>query len=183
MLPVNILNPNSLKIGYVILVAGRNPAIQTLQNKTGYGDSSKWTHVAGSLGGLNAIEASVPRSRIINLQEEYIDKGYEVKVIKRRNQEAGKRYKVALWWATMNNLPYDTLQFFWFPLSVICGKIGLILHRLFSSNKRFICSELITAGFYKEGDYLFNKPQQDVLPADFDNPALFEKIKDIWYST
>lgn len=176
------LNPDSLKIGYVILVAGRNPAIQTLQNKAGYGDSSKWTHVAGSLGGLNAIEASVPRSRIINLQEEYIDKGYEVKVIKRRNQDAGKRYKVALWWATMNNLPYDTLQFFWFPLSIICGKIGLILHRLFSSNKRFVCSELITTGFYKEGDYLFGKLQQDVLPADFDNPALFEEVKDIWLS-
>jgi len=80
----------------------------------------------------------------------------------------------------MNNLPYDTLQFFWFPLSIICGKIGLILHRLFSSNKRFIYSELIAAGFYKEGDYLFNKPQQDVLPADFDNLALFEEVRTIW---
>jgi len=39
---------------------------------------------------------------------------------------------------------------------------------------------LITAGFYKEGDYLFGKPQQDVLPADFDNLALFEEIKDTW---
>lgn len=69
------LNPNVLKIGYVILVAGRNPAIQALQNKAGYGDSSKWTHVAGSLGGYTAIEANIPRSRPINLQKEYVDKG------------------------------------------------------------------------------------------------------------
>ena len=70
-------------------------------------------------------------------------------------------------------------KFLWFPLAIFCAKIGLILHRLFSSNKRFICSERIAAGFYKEGDYFFNKPQQDVFPADFDNPAFFEEVKDI----
>jgi len=153
-----LLDPNNLKIGYIVLVATHKPVIKEVQRKAGFGESSKWTHVAGSLGGLDAIEANIPRSRLINLQKEYVDKGYEIKVMKRKGQEISKRYKVALWWATMNNLPYDTLQFFWFPLSIICGKIGLILHRLFSSNKRFICSELIAAGFYKEGDYLFDKP-------------------------
>ena len=134
------LNPNSLKIGYVVLVSTRKFAIEKLQRKANYGDGSKWTHVAGSLGGYTAIEANIPRSRLINpvrnrlpkatvdvvnskglglkkqgisngvnLQKEYVDKGYEIKVMKRRNQEAGKRYKVALWWATMNNLPYDVL--------------------------------------------------------------------------
>jgi len=86
---------------------------------------------------------------------------------------------VAIWWATMNNLPYDILQFFWFPLSLIYATIGIMLHNLFSSHKRFPCSELIVAGFYKEGDYLFNKPQENVLPVDFDNPELFEKVRDI----
>jgi hypothetical protein len=61
-----ILNPEKLKIGYVILVSNRKPAIAQLQCKAGYGDSSKWTHVAGSLGGLTAIEANIPRSRLIN---------------------------------------------------------------------------------------------------------------------
>ncbi len=177
---MSTLNPGSLKIGYVILVSTRKPAIQTFQRKAGYSESSKWTHVAGSLGGYTAIEANIPRSRLINLQKEYVDKGYEIKVMKRKNQEAGKRYKVALWWATMNNLPYDVLQFFWFPLSVICGKIGIVLHNLFSSRKRFLCSELIATGFYKEGDYLFGKPAENVLPADFDNSELFEEVRDIW---
>ena len=174
------LDPDNLKIGYTILVATHKPAIKEVQRKAGFAESSKWTHVAGCLGGYTAVEASIPRSRLINPQKEYVDKGYEIKVMCRKGQDVGKRYKVALWWATMNNLPYDTLQFFWFPLSVIYGKIGLILHRLFSSNKRFICFELITAGFYKEGDYLFDKPQENVLPADFDNVGLFEEIKDIW---
>ena len=175
-----ILNPNSLKIGYVILVNTRKFAIQKFQEKAGYKESSKWTHVAGSLGGLDAVEANVPRSRVINLQKEYVDKGCEIKVMRRRGQLEQRRYKVALWWATMNNLPYDVLQFFWFPLSIICGKIGIALHNLFSSRKRFICSELIATGFYKEGDYVFGKSVENVLPADFDNSELFEEIKDIW---
>ncbi len=174
------LNPNSLKIGYVILVNTRKFAIQKFQEKAGYGDNSKWTHVAGSLGGFDAVEANIPRSRVINLQKEYVNKGYEIKVMRRRDQLEQKRYKVALWWATMNNLPYDTLQFFWFPLSIFCGKIGVVLHNLFSSHKRFLCSELIATGFYKEADYVFGKPADNVLPADFDNPELFEEVKDIW---
>ncbi len=82
----------------------------------------------------------------------------------------------------MNNLPYDVLQFFWFPLSIFCGKIEIALHNLFSSKKRFLCSEFIATSFYKEGDYLFGKQAEDVLPADFDNLELFEEVKDIWLS-
>jgi len=177
---MSTLNPNSLKIGYIILVSTPKPAIRTLQLKAGYGDSCKWTHVAGSLGGYTAIEANIPRSRLINLQKEYVDKGYEIKVMKRNGQAEHTRYKVALWWATMNNLPYDTLQFFWFPLSIFCAKFGAVLHNLFSSHRRFLCSELIATGFYKEGDFLFGKPVENVLPADFDNRELFEEVKDIW---
>ncbi len=174
-----IIDPDKLKIGYVVLVATRKFAIEKLQRNAGFGESSGWTHVAGSLGGFDAVEAAIPRSRVINLQKQYMDRGFKIKVMKRRNQEEKKRYKVALWWATMNNLPYDTLQFFWFPLSLICGRIGVVLHNIFSSRKRFVCSELITAGFYKEGDFLFNKPQENILPADFDNPEIFEEVRDI----
>ncbi len=177
------LNPDSLKIGYVILINTRKFAIEKLQHKAGYGDSSKWTHVAGSIGGLDAVEANVPRSRVINLQKEYVDRGFKIKVFKRKGQGEHKRYKVALWWATMNNLPYDALQFFWFPLSIICGKLGIILHNLFSSHRRFLCSELIATGFYKEGDCLFGKPAENVLPADYDNRNLFSVIDDIWLDT
>jgi hypothetical protein len=176
------LDPDKLKIGYVILVNTHKFAIEKLQREAGFNESSKWTHVAGSLGGYDVVEANIPRSRVVNLQKEYVERGYEIKVLKRKGQPEQKRYKVALWWATMNNLPYDTLQFFWFPLSIFCGKIGIVLHNLFSSQKRFLCSELIATGFYKEGDYVFGKPAENVLPADFDNPEFFEEVKDIWLS-
>ncbi len=174
------LNPDKLKIGYIILINTQKFTIEKLQLKAGYGESSIWTHVAGSLGGYDAVEASIPRSRVINLQKEYIDKGYKIKVVRRKGQLEQKRYKVALWWATMNNLPYDVLQLFWFPLSIICGKIGIVLHNLFSSHRRFLCSELIAAGFYKESDYIFGKSANQILPADFDKSEFFEEIKDIW---
>jgi len=174
------IDPSKMKIGYVVLVAGRNPAIEGVQRKAGYKDSASWTHVAGSLGGLTLIEACVPRTILSDIQTKYADKGIVIKVLKRRGQDAHKRYKVALWWATMNNLPYDALQFFWFPLSVVCGRIGVALHAFFSSSKRFLCSELIVTGFYKEGDCLFAKPAENVMPADFDDPELFEEVKEIW---
>jgi hypothetical protein len=82
-----VLNPNKLKIGYVILAATHKPAIETFQRKAGYGESSKWTHVAGSLGGYTVIEANIPRSRLINLQKEYVDRGYEIKVIMETGSE------------------------------------------------------------------------------------------------
>lgn len=174
------IDPDKMKIGYIILAAAPKPAIERFQRKAGYGNNAKWTHVAGSIGGYDTVEAAMPRSRVVNLQKEYVDRGIQIKVMRRIGQKEHKRYKVALWWATMNNLPYDTLQFFWFPLSIICGKIGVVLHSLFSSHKRFICSELIATGFYKEGDYLFGKPVENVLPADFDNAELFEEVKDVW---
>jgi hypothetical protein len=174
------IDPAKMKIGYVVLVAGRKPAIVQFQRKAGCKDSSVWTHVAGSLGGYTLIEASVPRSLLSDIRKKYTDKGITIKILKRRGQDGHKRYKVALWWATMNNLPYDALQFFWFPLSMVYGRIGAALHSFFSSRKRFICSELIATGFYKEGDYLFGKPSENVMPADFDDPRLFDEVKDIW---
>lgn len=111
------LNPDSPRIGYVIL-ASRKPTIEAFQAKAGYGERSEWTHVAGSIGGYNKVEAAVPKSRVFNLQKEYVSGGIEIKVMRRRSQIEHKRCKVALRWATMKNLPYAPLQFFWFPLSI-----------------------------------------------------------------
>ena len=106
------LNPDKIKIGYVILAAVPKPLVSKVQRRAGYGESSKWTHVAGSLGGLDAVEAVMPRSRVINLQKRYVERGIEIKVMRRRGQPEQKRYKV-------------DLQFAWFPLAVACGTVGL----------------------------------------------------------
>ncbi|MCX7927009.1 MAG: hypothetical protein N2606_02605 [Candidatus Omnitrophica bacterium] len=168
---------DSFKIGDVILVATQKSAVEQFQRRAGYGEQSKWTHVCGCLGGWTCIEARFPRARLVDIKKEYLERGFEIKHLRRRAQSDRQRYKVALWWATMNNLPYDALQFFWTPLALVAEWLCQFLHCLFSSKMRFVCSELIAEGFYKEGDYVFGKPAHLVVPADFANPALFEEVE------
>ncbi len=176
-MPKKIIDPDKIKIGDVILCAGGTRATIRVQKKLGYGESSKWTHVAGSIGGYDLVEGWIPKSRVSDLQKNYVEKGLEIKVMRKNWVKDYDRIKVALWWATMNNIPYDYIQLFRFP---IVAKGLLFLRNLLNSKKRLICSELITNGFYKQGYNLFNRPAEDIVPADFDNERLFNPIIDIW---
>ncbi|MDP2705503.1 MAG: hypothetical protein Q8O71_03900 [bacterium] len=174
------IDPNKIKIGDVILVASGTKATIVVQHKLGYGESSKWTHVAGSMGGYDLVEGQIPQSRVCNLQKDYVDKGIEIRVVRKNYIDDNDRIKVTLWWATMNNIPYDKLQLLWFPIAAWLGKILLYMRNIFNSRKRLICSELIANGFYKEGYNLFNKLAENVLPADYDNQELFNVVNDVW---
>lgn len=177
------IDPKKIKIGDVILVASGTKVTVEVQKKLGYGESSKWTHVAGSIGGYNLVEGQIPVSRVCDLQKDYVDKGKEIRIARKSYVDDNDRIKVALWWATMNNIPYDKLQLLWFPLAAWLGKILLYMRNIFNSKKRLICSELIANGFYKEAYNLFSKPAGNVLPADYDNRNLFSVIDDIWLDT
>jgi hypothetical protein len=175
-----IVDPTKIWVGDVVLVATGNNATIDVQKKLGHGDSSKWTHVAGSIGAYDLIEGQVPQSRVCNLQKDYIACGFEIKVMRPKYQSDAERIKVALWWASMNNLPYDFLQLLWFPLAGFFGKALLNANNIFNSKKRLICSELIANGFYKQGYNLFNRPAADILPADYDDESLLVPVLDIW---
>ena len=179
--PGKTINPNKIWVGDVILVATNTKVTIETQQKLGYGDSSKWTHVAGSIGGYDLVEGQIPKSRVCSLQKDYVEAGFEIKVMRRNYETDGDRIKVALWWATMNNIPYDIPQLAWFPFAAFFGKSLLSMNNIFNSKKRLICSELIANGFYKLGYNLFNcRSAADILPADFDNNTLFNEITDIW---
>lgn len=171
---------NKIRVGDVILMATNTKVTIETQQKLGYGESSKWSHVAGSIGGYDLVEGQIPKSRVCSLQKDYVEKGLEIKVMRKNYESDGDRIKVALWWATMNNIPYDYLQLFWFPIAGCLGKALLTMRNIFNAKKRLICSELITNGFYKQDYNLFSRPAADILPADFDNKALFNEITDIW---
>ena len=175
------IDPEKIKIGDIILVAGGTRATINVQKKLGYGESSKWTHVAGSIGGYDLVEGWVPQSVVSNLQKKYVDRGIEIKVMRRKFDSDYERIKVALWWAAMNNIPYDYLQLLRFPIIAGClGRAFLFLRNLLNSKKRLICSELITNGFYKQGYNLFNKRSEDIVPADFDSAELFDEVSEVW---
>lgn len=174
------IDPNKIRVGDIILVATKTKVTIETQRKLGYGNSSKWTHVAGSIGGYDLVEGQIPKSRVCNIQKDYIEAGFEIKVLRKNYESDGDRIKVALWWATMNNIPYDYLQLLWFPVAGYIGKALLTMRNIFNTKKRLICSELITNGFYKQGYNLFNRLAEGILPADFDNNTLFNEITDIW---
>lgn len=174
------IDPNKIRIGDIILVASGTKVTVKVQNMLGYGESSKWTHVAGSIGGYDLIEGQIPKSRVCDLQKDYVERGIEIRIMRKAFVDDNDRVKIALWWATMNNIPYDKLQLLWFPLAAWLGKILLYMRNIFNSRRRLICSELITNGFYKEGYNLFSKPAENALPADYDNPNQFSVVQDIW---
>ena len=175
------IDPEKIRVGDVIVVASRNRMTEWVQRKLGFGERSQWTHVAGSLGGYDLIEAQPPRSRVANLQHDYVEPGFEFKVLRRPWERDADRIKVALWWATMNNLRYDFFQLIWFGMASVAGELLLWRRNQLNSAGKKICSELITDGFYKQGYNLFNRPSSNILPADFDDPALFEAVTDIWW--
>ena len=174
------VDPEKVRIGDVVLVASRNHATEWVQKRLGFGESSKWTHVAGSLGGLDLIEGQVPRSRVASLQSDYVEKGFEIKVLRKLWDTDRDRVKVTLWWATMNNLRYDFLQLIWFGMACVVGELLLMTRNEFNARGRKICSELIADGFYKEGYNLFSRRAENILPADYDNHELFDEVLDIW---
>ncbi len=174
------IDPNKVRVGDVILVASGTKSTMDVQRKLGYGDSCKWTHVAGSIGGYDLVEGQIPKSRVCNLQKDYVDKDVEIRVMRKTFQDDNERVKVALWWATMNNTPYDYLLLAWFPLAAWLGRPLLYMRNIFANKKRLICSELIANGFYKQGYNLFSRPAADIVPADYDDQKLFSIITDIW---
>ncbi len=176
------IDPDKIHIGDIILCNTSNGAVLKVQQSLGYGDSSKWTHVAGSLGGLDLVEGTNPVSQISNIQTEYVDKNIPIKVMRKMDWVTdADRIKTALWWASLNNLPYDWPALLWFPFAAVLGRWLLSIHNFFSSKYKLICSELIADGLYKQGYNLFNStPASDIVPTDFDNPKLFPEITDIY---
>jgi len=179
--PTKVIDPEKIRVGDIVLVATGTWITQYVQRRLGFGDRSKWTHVAGSLGGYDLIEGQTPHSRVADLQKDYVGKGLEIKVVRKPDWKSDQdRIKVALWWATLNNLRYNWIGLAWFGLACLVGK-GLLLFRneLNSVGKEF-CSELLADGLYKQNYYLFGRPAADVLPANFDDPSLFQEVTDIW---
>lgn len=175
------VDPEKIHVGDIVLVATGTWITVYVQRKLGFGDRSKWTHVAGSLGGYDLIEGQVPRSRVANLQTDYVEKGFEIKVVRKQDWRLEQdRIKVALWWATLNNLRYNFLGLVWFGIACLFNRCLLLLRNELSSVGKEFCSELLADGLYKQNYYLFGRPAADVLPANFDDPSLFREVMDIW---
>lgn len=177
-MPIRQIDPNKMKIGYIVLVDTGTKMTKSTQKALGYTpEASEYTHVGGSIGGLRIVEAKWPLSRACNLQTEYVDKGHRITVVKPKYWIDGRRdeVKVGLEWSLMANLRYDAIQLFGIKFKWL-RKFAFIYGR-----KRLICSELVAEGLYQVGYNFFGSRMIDtIVPADFWDNEKFTEVKDIW---
>jgi hypothetical protein len=107
----NSFNLDLPRIGYFLLPKSQggwfSNIIERRQRQEGFSEEdSKYTHVEVLLGGPNSVRVAPPKTKIIDITKQY--KGRYVKIVKYNADDYDrKRYKVALWAASFNNLPYD----------------------------------------------------------------------------
>ena len=125
----------------------------------------KFTHSATLGGGQYVVDPIVPRIKIIDIRKRYA--GRYVKIVKYDNDTYDKkRYKVAFWAATHNNLAYDFL-------GVLKFKLSFLFHR----KRAYFCSECVLESLQREYPQALGgmKPHK-AMPAHF----LLGEFKIVW---
>ena len=123
-------------------------AIHTAQVAMGFGEEdAQYTHAMVAGFGLYTASAVWPRVEMVNIQEHYIDKGYEIKVYRYnkwsvRNGISDRARFVAYCFAD-NNMPYD-----WVGLFGFIGRLFKLVKNLHQSGGVF-CSEQVMRGLLK----------------------------------
>jgi len=145
-----------LKIGYFIHFRSEGGffgnSIEREQRKNFSPEDAKYTHVGVSLGGQHMIEVAPPHTKAIDIEKKHTGRWIRVTRFK-GPQYAIKRYKVAIWSATLNNLKYDWL-----------GIIKFRLKFLFHRKRKF---------FYPTALY---KEPHEWMPADTLSKEFFETV-------
>lgn len=157
--------------------------------------SIKWTHAAVSIGGLDIIE-SIPDPGVTkqNLQSKYIDSGIDIlvlrcKIINQKAREAAADYCVS---KIKESSKYDprALSYFMlhFMLPTTLGNLvdfnpigRSIFEKFINDEDAYFCSELVAEALRFAGAQFMKqlKPWQ-IMPVDFYDLKLFNKIDDIW---
>lgn len=158
-------------------------------------DAIKWTHAAMGLGGFDIVESIPdPGVTIRNIQTIYIDKAVDILVLRCKvlNQELMEEvadYCVSKQKASSRYDKYALSYFmlhFIFPTTL--GRLldtnilwNIFFEKYINNDDSYFCSELLAEGFRKVGfDFMKGRKPWQVMPVDFYNLRLFDKINDIW---
>ena len=171
--------PEILKIGDVILFQSGS-IVERFQRKAKFSkEASKYTHVAGSLGGYRIIEARdfLHKSGAQDIRY-YVDKGVKFIVLRYFDVKDKQRYKLGINWALYANLKYKMIEL-----------VGMELKRILKTSSNWFgrrngvfCSELITRGFQDTDVKLFRKSADLIYPADYFYAYMTKKFKKVYSS-
>ena len=158
-------------------------------------DAIKWTHAAMSLGGLEIIESIPdPGVTIRNIQNTYIDRGIDILVLRCKSLLPERLREAADYCVSKikESSKYDprALTYFIFHCINPWG-IGWLIDRAgiwndffdkyINKEDSYFCSELIAEAFQEVGlPHMKKRKPWQVMPVDFYNTKLFDKIDDIW---
>ena len=167
MTPFNL---DLFKMGYFILYRNDGSffgnAIAQRQLLAGIDtDDAGFTHIEVSGGGEYAVNISPPLSKLVKITERH--KGRYIRIMRYKNgeYEAGKRYKVAYFSATLCNKGYD-----------ISGILAFVIKWIKHNNRLYFCSEgALWALQMVFPQALLMKPEE-CMPGHFGNKNLFEKV-------
>jgi len=168
-----------LKIGDVILFKSGS-IVERFQRKAKFSkEASKYTHVAGSLGGYRIIEARdfLHKSGAQDIRY-YVKKGVKFIVLRYFDVKDKQRYKLGINWALYANLKYKMIEL-----------VGMELKRILKTSSNWFgrrngvfCSELIARGFQDTGIKLFGKSADLIYPADFFYAFQMDRFKKVYSS-
>jgi len=157
------------KMGYILAyrtdgswVANR---IRDMQLKAGFlSEHADFTHVEISGGEKHSIQIAPPRARLIDITKTHKDRYVKIMVYKNSVYNKSKRYKVAYFSATLNNLGYDFL-----------GVLRFLVRWIKQNNRYYFCSEGVSQSLQKVfPKALEGRKPSDIMPADFLNQKEFE---------
>ena len=178
---------SQLRVGDVVLtcVKGVNPFSLFIKIgnffKKGYKDRG-WTHAAIYTGDGKVAEAFPKGIVVRDFKEAYLNGNYELLVLRHKNASEDKLKKAADFCVKADKKPYDSRALIYFLLyNLTPSQIHFIwendfIGECFNVNDSYFCSELVSNGFLNAGLYCFQKDPYKIMPLEFYNELIFEKV-------
>lgn len=166
----------NLKPGQILLFDGHDRhfsgrTIHARQLKEGFSEeASSWIHVAGIGRDNKLVDPYPPEIRIRSLQDEYMDKGYDIAVLTMKDSTELRDMARARAFESMLGNAYSVLELVWFVLPRWWRKWGSI------DFPGEICSEFAAKAMRITGELpiLTDKNPDQVFPAEFFNTDIFD---------
>jgi len=162
---------NLFKMGYFLLYRSEgglfDKAIVARQLAAGFSlVDAQFTHVEVSGGEVSAIDISPPISKLVDITQDHNGRTVRIVRFKNADYEAGKRYKVAYFSASLCNKGYD-----------IPGILAFLFKWIHSDNRLVFCSEGCAWALTMVFPGLFGDLTNDkIMPAHFADTSKFEVV-------
>lgn len=181
---------SKIRPGDVILTWGEGIGLFSLPIKMGnyfkkgpkgYKDRG-WTHAAVYIGDGEIIEAFPSGIVRRNLKVAYLNGKFGLNILRLKNASEENIKKAIEFYIKEHGSKYDPRGLIYFIFAnFIPPQFNFLIEdeyigKLFNVNDSYFCSELVSEGFKRANIYCFERESYKVMPIEFDNELLFNRI-------